>query len=236
MSVNPRIVAHRGLTRDHTENTVAALAAAVKLGCRAVEFDVHSTTDGVWVVHHDPDLQRIHRIPLKIAETRFAALRAAAPIATLAEALAVFDHRCRPMIEVKDTGAKHLAALARDLDRAPALDPIVIVRGALPAAAAEALPGVPIYLFEKSWDRAFARRDEEIAGFDLPEDAITERMMRTECQRFVAAGKELAVWTVNDPKRAKLWLAAGATWVITDRPEKFTAPTAPGRSGAPRGD
>jgi glycerophosphoryl diester phosphodiesterase len=220
VSVHPRIVAHRGFTKSETENTVGALAAAVKLGCRAVEFDVQATADGVWVMHHDPDLKRIYKADLRIAETRFAALRAVVrTLPTLADALAALTSSCRPMIEVKDTTAKHFAALAKDIASAPALDPIVIVRGSLPAAASAALSDVPIYLFEKDWDRAFARRDEEISGYDLPEEGIPDRAIRTECKRFAAAGKELAIWTVNDPKRAKLWLDAGAKWVITDRPD-----------------
>lgn len=50
------IYAHRGCTLDAVENTLEAMAAAVAIGCDGVELDVHRTSDGVIVVHHDPVL------------------------------------------------------------------------------------------------------------------------------------------------------------------------------------
>ena len=231
MSIHPRIVAHRGFTRDHTENTLASLAAAVALGSPAVEFDVHATLDGVWVMHHDPNLERIHGSRLAIADSTLAELRAAAPIPTLAEALAVLRPGCRPMVEVKETMPRHLDALAEVIEAASTLEPMVIVRGDLPRPARAALGDTPIYLFEKEWDRAYARRDEPIDGYDLKHDPVPDRRIAAERARFAAAGKEIAVWTINDRARAERWLDAGVEWVITDRPEMFPARTLPGGAG-----
>ena len=49
----PRIIAHRGASREQPENTVAAFRRALELGADAVELDVHCTADGALVVHHD---------------------------------------------------------------------------------------------------------------------------------------------------------------------------------------
>lgn len=218
--MDPRIVAHRGHTALETENSLAAFEAALSLGCRAIEFDVHATRDGVWVVHHDPDLLRIHNVDLTIAETSAAELRNAAPVATLAEALEVFPIGCRPMVEVKPTEATHFDTLAEDLVRVAGHDPIVIVRGDLPRAAFEAFPGASIYLFSEDWDAAYARRREPMAGFDLRHDAIAPEQIAEECARFAAAGKEIAVWTVDDEAQVRRWLEAGVPWVITNRPDQ----------------
>jgi len=51
--------AHRGGAGDHPENTLPAFAAAVALGYRYVETDVHLTRDGVVMAFHDAVLDRV---------------------------------------------------------------------------------------------------------------------------------------------------------------------------------
>ncbi|HEX8226744.1 MAG TPA: glycerophosphodiester phosphodiesterase [Candidatus Saccharimonadales bacterium] len=48
-----KIIAHRGDTSYGPENTLSAFRAALKNGARAIELDVHSTKDGILIVHHD---------------------------------------------------------------------------------------------------------------------------------------------------------------------------------------
>lgn len=52
----PLIIAHRGASAAHVENTVAAFEAAGLLGADAVELDARRTADGAIVVHHDDAL------------------------------------------------------------------------------------------------------------------------------------------------------------------------------------
>jgi glycerophosphoryl diester phosphodiesterase len=52
-------VAHRGWHKAHVENTLEAFRAAYAAGCDMVEFDVQLTRDGVPVVFHDDDCQRL---------------------------------------------------------------------------------------------------------------------------------------------------------------------------------
>lgn len=52
----PLIIAHRGASAAHPENTVAAFAGAAGLGADAVELDARRTSDGAVVVHHDDTL------------------------------------------------------------------------------------------------------------------------------------------------------------------------------------
>jgi glycerophosphoryl diester phosphodiesterase len=54
----PRVVAHRGAESVRPENTIEAFEVARSLGADAIEFDVHRTSDGVFVVHHDFLLDR----------------------------------------------------------------------------------------------------------------------------------------------------------------------------------
>jgi glycerophosphoryl diester phosphodiesterase len=58
MHSRPLFVGHRGDSAHAPENTLPALAAAVRAGADAVEFDVRLAADGVPVVIHDADLRR----------------------------------------------------------------------------------------------------------------------------------------------------------------------------------
>ena len=52
-------MAHRGFSLDGLENSMAAFRAAVDLGFRHLETDVHTTADGVLLLFHDKTLDRI---------------------------------------------------------------------------------------------------------------------------------------------------------------------------------
>ncbi len=56
---NLLIIAHRGASAVAPENTLAAFQKAVKVGADGIEFDVQLAKDGVPVVFHDSELQRI---------------------------------------------------------------------------------------------------------------------------------------------------------------------------------
>ncbi|MCH7789402.1 MAG: glycerophosphodiester phosphodiesterase [Acidobacteria bacterium] len=52
----PLVIAHRGASFDHTENTIAAFEGAQEHAADWVELDVRRTADGVLIVHHDAHL------------------------------------------------------------------------------------------------------------------------------------------------------------------------------------
>src|SRR4051812_22339036 len=53
---NVERIGHRGAPRRYLENTTASFREALRLGGDAIELDVHVTSDGLPVVHHDPVL------------------------------------------------------------------------------------------------------------------------------------------------------------------------------------
>src|SRR5215208_4793821 len=54
----PLVFAHRGGRALGPENTLAALDLGLAAGADGLEFDVRISSDGVPVLHHDPDLGR----------------------------------------------------------------------------------------------------------------------------------------------------------------------------------
>lgn len=77
----PRVVAHRGLVtpqlaaRGVVENTREAIAAGVAAGAHAIESDCHVSADGVAILVHDPDLQRVIGDPRQVRDLTVAQLR-----------------------------------------------------------------------------------------------------------------------------------------------------------------
>lgn len=52
------IVGHRGVKAIRPENTLISFQKAIELGLDGLETDVHMTTDGQLVLHHDDELDR----------------------------------------------------------------------------------------------------------------------------------------------------------------------------------
>ena len=76
-TTRPHLLAHRGLSQhrnDIDENSIAAFEEALKHGATHIESDVHATKDGIAVLFHDDDLERVAQLPLKISELTFAEL------------------------------------------------------------------------------------------------------------------------------------------------------------------
>src|SRR5215210_6793017 len=109
-------MAHRGGAGDFPENTLPAFAAAVALGYRYVETDVHATRDGVLLAFHDDVLDRVTDRTGRIADLLYEEVRTAKvagrePIPTLEELLATWPD-LRVNIDPKSDGAvEPLAAL-----------------------------------------------------------------------------------------------------------------------------
>lgn len=125
----PLVVAHRGASDQHPENTLAAFAAARQLGVPMQEFDVRTTRDGVLVCIHDETCDRTSDAARRlgpgalVAQLRHAELanldmgrwksiaHAGERMPTLAEALAAIAPAV-PMIEHKaGTASAYVAAI-----------------------------------------------------------------------------------------------------------------------------
>ena len=121
-------MAHRGFSREGLENSMAAFRAAVELGCRYVETDVHTTSDGVLLLFHDDTLDRVTDGRGRISELTAADVAAARiggfePVPLFDELLTAFPE-VRVNLDVKDWGSVH--TLAAGIERHGAHDRVLV--------------------------------------------------------------------------------------------------------------
>ena len=64
-----KLIAHRGASLLHRENTLESLICASQMGADAVECDVWKTADGKYIIFHDPTLDRIAGDGCVVAES-----------------------------------------------------------------------------------------------------------------------------------------------------------------------
>ncbi|HUO08884.1 MAG TPA: glycerophosphodiester phosphodiesterase family protein [Phycisphaerae bacterium] len=234
MSRKPVIaVGHRGAPAYAPENTVASFEEAIRLGARAVEFDLRMTADGVPVVLHDETLDRTTNGHGEVRHwewndllrvdagswmhQRFAGTR----VPCLDEALLAIGPYARPVIELKvEVPPAVLLASLRKYDLEG--DALVIS-------------------FEPRWLANLRRESRELALGLLAEQwsnelpAVAERVgaevlgLHTEIigttQVAAAEAKRLEVWayTANDVGMVAACAAMGVTGIITDRPDLIRA-------------
>lgn len=90
--IKTHIIGHRGAAGLALENTMPAFEKAVAAGVKIIEFDIHTTRDGIFVVHHDSNLARMSPSSEEIANLTLRELRAirldnGAHVPTLTEVL-----------------------------------------------------------------------------------------------------------------------------------------------------
>lgn len=221
MKAYPRIIAHRCGGVLAPENTLAGLEAAARLGCRAVEFDVMLTADGIPILMHDETLERTTRCTGRVAERSFAELRAGDPaIPTLAEAIDACHHlNLWTNVELKpaagheeETGTVVGRCLARHWNGRGVISSFseksaLAGRHELPHAAFallyEALPA--------DWQASRARLG-----------AVAVHLAAVQVDHAVAealAGLPWACYTVHDQTEVDRLFASGCAAVFTDRPD-----------------
>jgi glycerophosphoryl diester phosphodiesterase len=111
--IKPEKISHRGAHQTLPENSIPAFLRAMDLGADAIELDVHATSDGVVVVHHDPLVNAPGQAPRQIADlsapelSRFP-LAPSIQIPTLGAVLDAVGDRARVYVEIKGTDIEAL--------------------------------------------------------------------------------------------------------------------------------
>jgi glycerophosphoryl diester phosphodiesterase len=215
------LVAHRGANRRHTENTLAAFRAALDEGATAIELDVHATSDGVVVVHHDADALDFDRSQtLRLSDvpwSRVSAARIAGDerIPRLSDVLDMATGRARVYVEIK---GKRIEQLVVNAIRASQADcAIHSFDHAAIASVRDIAPDIPRGLLFDTGDPAVQRAVELLARHDArdlwPHRSLVDRALVEAVQE---AGKRIVVWTVNAAADARRLSAFGVDALCSD--------------------
>jgi glycerophosphoryl diester phosphodiesterase len=222
-AAHPLLVAHRGAPRERPENTLPSFLRALELGADGIELDVHRSSDGVLIVHHD-EVPRAVASSGKLTGRRIDSLTfdqlqgfsvgGSALIPTLCEVLAMVKGRARLFIELK--GARTEEGV------------IAAIRGS----------SAPESCAVHSFDHAAVRRVHEMAPeircgilFDRAPVDVSASMRESGAldvwQQWAlvdaglvdavhALGGRVIPWTVNRPEAARALAALGVDAICTD--------------------
>lgn len=217
----PWIIAHRGASLRHRENTVAAFEAAAGLGADAIELDVRRTADGSIVVHHDPTVPGIG----PLVDHDLDEIREAAPwLPTLDEALAA----CRPLwvnIEIKnspfepdwdpsDAVVEAVTASAPEGALVSSFNPSTVARARAIGTTATG------YLVFSGMDPLDVL--DAAAGHDTVHVAVADMPPGTDRTVVAAAedrGLAVVVYTTDDAAEIHRLAESGVAGIITNAPD-----------------
>jgi glycerophosphoryl diester phosphodiesterase len=232
----PRILAHRGLALDAVENTLSAFASAVEHGASYIETDVHASSDGIAVISHDDDLQRLVGRPecvsdLTAAELTALDLGAGEGMPSLRDALLAFPS-IRFNIDVKSVDAVEPTILA--VRESGALDRVLITafserrrRGAVRrlggvATSASAFRFFVILALAKiGLLPLFPVACRGLDAVQVPTSVGPFRVTTPRVIRSIhRAGLEIHIWTVNEAADMVRLVELGIDGIVTDRADR----------------
>ncbi len=241
--------AHRGGGALGPENTLAAFDLGVQAGADGLELDVHLSSDGVPVVHHDSTLDRTTSASGPLASRTAADLarvdagcrfagsgdfpfrQQGVGIPSLGEVLRKYPD-VPVIIDMKVNSREMGEAVAREVRAAGAVDRACAAGyGARSAAAARATlpdmacsasrPEARLAVY-RAWVRWPVRR-ARYGGYQVPERIS---LLRIVSRRFIQYAHEtevkVQVWTVDEEADMRRLIAWGVDGLISNRPDLAT--------------
>jgi glycerophosphoryl diester phosphodiesterase len=225
-----RVTAHRGHSVAAPENTLSAVRKAIECGADYAEVDVHLTADGVVVLLHDRDLMRVAGDPRRLENLTYDEVRkldvgswfdpsfAGERVPTLAEVIELARGRIKLNIELKFFGPdRRLAREAARVVREQDFESDCLVTSFAHDALVEVKQHNP--RLRSGLIIAHALGDVsrlEVDAFSIRADFLSDDILRAARRH----GREVHVWTVNDPRQMSRLIKRGVDNLITNEPEQ----------------
>jgi glycerophosphoryl diester phosphodiesterase len=222
------VIAHRGAAASAPENTLASVERALEEGSDYVEIDVQETADDEIAVLHDSDLMKVAGVDLKIWDaTReqlagidigswFGAKYHAERVPLLRDVLERARGRAKVVIELKYYGhTKQLEQRVVDLVEELGVTDDV----ALMSLEYEAVQEIRALRPKWTVGLLTAKAVGDLTTLDADFLAVNAGIAsRGFVRRAHARGKQVYVWTINDPVQMFRMLNLGVDGLITDKP------------------
>ena len=228
LETETQVMAHRGASKAAPENTMAAFQAAIDEGADWIELDVQESADGKVVVIHDSDLMKLSRNPLKVWDAKQDDLAGidigswldpkfnAERVPLLSDVLQLCKDKVGVIIELKYYGHdEQLEQRVVDVVEAAGMADQVMIMSLKPEGVAKTKALRP------DWKcgvllSVYAGNLKEIKADFLAVNA--NFASRNFVKRAHAAGKEVFVWTVDDPAMMSQMMNRGVDGLLTNVP------------------
>lgn len=233
----PAVVAHRGASSTHAENTLASFEEAMRLGAQILELDVRLSRDGVLIVMHDAAVERttdgtgfVH----ELTAAEIASLHGpdGTTVPTFADVLEAVSGRAGLAVEIKNIPGDPAFDAAREpivdavhaeLGRVGFDGPVLVISfNPSSIAASKAIaPGVPTGLLTTDMvDPREALAYAAAQGHDmvLPGSRAAIPAGASFVEEVHAAGLRVGTWTIDDPSTARMLFERGFDAVASNDP------------------
>jgi glycerophosphoryl diester phosphodiesterase len=237
------VIAHRGGSKESTENTIEAFQRAGRIGADGIETDIRLTRDGVVVIYHDDIFGRVEGLPKPlqtrlVADMTYAELRAN-PLAPVGDAS---GNRFVPTLEDLLTKVK-TGLLNIELKRCPKFDDLVDKTIAIlknsPVIDRVVLEAPDLKTCEKlrkelgaslklhlnpGYDTTVSYQEslDKVLKFKPHSVSVYYKKASLELiEKAHNAGVEVWVWTLDTPEYAQALRQLGVDAVKTDMPTKL---------------
>jgi glycerophosphoryl diester phosphodiesterase len=234
-----RLYGHRGAPAHLPENTLEAFERALADGANSLELDVHPTSDGHFVVAHDPDGQRLAGVSEHINSSTLHQVKkwnvaartgrddlAPHSVPTLAETFEAFPGV--PMsIDLKPDKPEAVAPLMDVVARFGAEETTTLASFSSRVVRRIRKLGYPgRTTLSKSEVAVLRFLPRPLAKLYVAGNAahipVEHHGIRLDSERFIQRCRSLGLrvdyWVVDDPQEARRLLDLGATGIMSDDP------------------
>jgi glycerophosphoryl diester phosphodiesterase len=233
----PLVIAHRGSSGERPENTAAAFERAIEEAADMIETDLHLSRDGVVMIHHDAELERL-------GET--GQIRDRTAVELLALNVDPTATSIETMPTLQDVLDRWIDRIEWNLELKVAADDVAYPgMEALVVSSVEARGALSRVLFSSFYDPVLARVREQSASARIAllfspraNFKVIERASRVGAEainpdvRLVdaalvadahAAGLRVYPYTANDSAEMARLLDCGVDGIITNHPGRLHA-------------
>lgn len=211
-----KIYAHRGFSYKYPEASRLAYEKAVEVGADGFECDIRLTKDGTPVCFHDRSTERIAGVKAAVSKVEIAKLRELVDVITLDELLELAEKSGRDLlIETKHpvrTGGRVEREVLQRIASHNSSQRITLISFSIIATLRMLRKHPDVGYVMARWWRALVIPTKLVA-IDI------ELYRKSKFVRRRVSGREIFLWTVNNPNDIPLVQAWPVSAVITDRPD-----------------
>jgi len=223
----PLILAHRGSQKikGYPENSIPAFQEALELGASGFELDIRIARDDVLFVMHDHNLKRLtgkrlileKSVSEEIKKLSFLRNKDHIQIPTLWEVFQTFGSKMYYNIEIKKNSAGYSKLAGRLIDL---IDEFKLHRKVWLSSFdfkflvhwKKLTTDIPVALLFQYWYGLNQNRAQgEISDILHPSVKLIPHL-----NKFLALGKPICFWTVNDPEETRMLNNKNIAGIITD--------------------